>query len=315
MAANYWVSSQRLHWQFSKQTLQEMRKDLEDEDRGLVQQYPLPDRRLLSIYFKEQITKLGRRLSMRQQAMATAQLYIRRFCTKVEIRRTNPYLLLATALYLAGKMEECPQHIRVVATEARNAWPDLVTTDISKLGECEFSLISEMNSQLIVHHPYRTLSELQTTLGLSQEETALAWAVINDHYLTDLPLLYPPHVIAVTAIFLTIVLKPTPGNPNHSTATTLNALHSSQTGTNGKLSPGPGTHSSGGKSSTPSSGVATTSKSQKVVSWLAESEVNMEDVIDCTQEIISLYDVWDQYNERVCKEQINRFVKGRGLDK
>lgn len=81
--------------------------------------------RVLSIdtdYFSE-ITRLGKRLQIRQQAMATAQLYIRRVYTKVEIRKTNPYLVIATAVYLACKMEECPQHIRLVVSEARQNWP------------------------------------------------------------------------------------------------------------------------------------------------------------------------------------------------
>ena len=64
-------------------------------------------------------------MNVRQQALATAQVYIRRFYSKVEIRRTNPYLVLATALYLACKMEECPQHIRMVVSEARQQWPGL----------------------------------------------------------------------------------------------------------------------------------------------------------------------------------------------
>ena len=55
--------------------------------------------------------------------MATAQLYIRRFYSKVEIRRTNPYLVIATAVYLACKMEECPHHIRLVVSEGRTLWP------------------------------------------------------------------------------------------------------------------------------------------------------------------------------------------------
>jgi len=55
--------------------------------------------------------------------MATAQVYIKRFYSKVEIRRTNPYLVLTTAVYLACKMEECPQHIRMVVQEARQLWP------------------------------------------------------------------------------------------------------------------------------------------------------------------------------------------------
>lgn len=51
MAANYWASTQRRHWQFSRETLAEIRQKLEDDDRALVQQFPLPDRRLLSQFF------------------------------------------------------------------------------------------------------------------------------------------------------------------------------------------------------------------------------------------------------------------------
>jgi cyclin C len=78
----------------------------------------------ITVYVTE-VKRLGKRLSVRQQAMATAQLYIKRFYTKIEIRRTNPYLLVATAVYLACKMEESPQHIRLVVSEARSLWPGI----------------------------------------------------------------------------------------------------------------------------------------------------------------------------------------------
>ena len=74
-----------------------------------------------------ELAKLGKRMNTRQQALATAQVYVRRFYTKVEVRHTNPYLVLATALYLACKMEECPQHIRAVTSEARAIWPGLIS--------------------------------------------------------------------------------------------------------------------------------------------------------------------------------------------
>ena len=62
---------------------------------------------------------------------------------------------------------------------------------------------------MIVHQPYRTLTTLQAELALSQDEVANAWSVVNDHYMTDLPLLYPPHIVALTAILLSLVLRPT----------------------------------------------------------------------------------------------------------
>lgn len=72
-----------------------------------------------------ELVKLSKTMSIRQQAIATAHVYIRRYYIKVELRRTNPYLVMATALYLACKMEECPLHIRVMVSEARNIWPGM----------------------------------------------------------------------------------------------------------------------------------------------------------------------------------------------
>jgi len=53
MAANYWLSSQRLQWQMTRDQLQELRDKLEEEDvkKGLVTAYPLPDYRVLNIYY------------------------------------------------------------------------------------------------------------------------------------------------------------------------------------------------------------------------------------------------------------------------
>lgn len=186
---------------------------------------------------------------------------------------------------------------------------EFMASDVAKLGECEFSLISEMNSHLIVHHPYRTISELQTTLSLSADEFALAWSIINDHYLTDLPILTPPHVIAVTAIFLAVVLKPSQANLHNASI--------SATAISGAVQAAMAARDQSSNLTKPDFGTPAPPppKVQKLVSWLAEGEISIEAVIECTQEIISLYEVWEQYNEKSCKEQIGRFVKARGLDK
>lgn len=173
---------------------------------------------------------------------------------------------------------------------------DFHITDPSKIGECEFSLISELNSQLIVHHPYRTLVDIQSSLGLTKEETSNAWAVINDHYATDLPLLYAPHVIAVVALFLAVVGGSGGGGGGTWTTELTTPQHNTLT------------------AATPSS-TASKSQREKLLTWIAQSEIDMEAVVDGMQEMISLYEVWEQYNERVCREQIYRFVHARGLDK
>ncbi|KAL2354434.1 cyclin-like protein [Cryomyces antarcticus] len=300
MASNYWASSQAQYWTFTKQELEDIRHDLGSESPSLVGKWPLPELRHLSIYFHQQISKLAKRTSasqpIRQQALATAQVYVRRFYTKVEIRKTNPYLVMATAFYLACKMEESPQHIRLVVSEAHHQWPDLVMADISKLGECEFWLISEMNSQLILHHPYRSLSELQQTFALTTDEALLASSIINDHYLTDLPFLHAPHVMAITAIILAVTLRPNQANLQaHAAATSAVAVQNAMQALGRPQ--------------------LVNSKVTKLIDWLAESSIDMAAVAECTQEMISLYEIWESYVEKDCKDRINRFVKVLGLDK
>lgn len=53
MAANYWESTQRRFWQFTKDELAATRQRLDDADASLVQMFPLPQLRHLNIYFNQ----------------------------------------------------------------------------------------------------------------------------------------------------------------------------------------------------------------------------------------------------------------------
>lgn len=321
MAANYWDSTQAKYWTFTKSELVEARNQLQESTQQVHTKYQLPDRRLLNIYMQANLIKLARRSTVRQQALATAQVYIKRFYLRVEIRKTNPFLIMATAIYLACKMEEAPQHIRLILAEAARQWPELGVTEPSKIGECEFALISTLSSRLIVHHPYRSLNELAPLFGLSHEETTFAHNIINDSYNTDLTLLYPPHIIAITAIFLAVVVRPA-GQPSG-----LQNYASSSSSAQGSPLPSPGGMNppSAGPSSFPAMSAAAAQnafgtglsgykaagpKIGKLVDWLAESNVDMRAIVDATQELVSLYDVWEQYNERTCREAVTKFMVG-----
>lgn len=168
---------------------------------------------------------------------------------------------------------------------------EFVTGEIQKLAECEFFLISEMNSYLIVHHPYRTLQDLGPQLQLTPEETSQSWNVINDSYLTDLPLLHPPHIIALTAIFLSVALK----SSLLQTSSTATAAVAAATVTAGGNLPASTGHQS---------------RTIMFIEWYAESGIDMEAIIDCTQEIISLYEIWDNFVDKVCKDQLARMIRG-----
>ncbi|GAM84892.1 hypothetical protein ANO11243_028940 [Dothideomycetidae sp. 11243] len=299
MAANYWDSTQARHWIFTKQELADMLDTAQESNRALHARYEMPEKRHVNIFLQQQIVKLGRRLNLRQQVLATAQIYVRRFYMKVEIRRTNPYLVMTTALYLACKMEECPIHIRFMLGEAARHWPELGISDSSKIGECEFHLISTLSSRLIVHHPYRTLHDLAPDLNLTADETSLAASIVNDHYNTDLPFLYPPHIAAVTAIFLAVVLRPSQtALQAHSTSSTAAASSTQlqqvmQGGLAGAMTGSKGHHA----------------KVVRLVEWLAEAKVDLDAIVSAIQEIISLYELWESYSERPVKDAISRFLK------
>lgn len=51
MAANYWESTQRKYWQFTKEQLASLRSKLEEDNAELVRMFPLPQTRHLNIYF------------------------------------------------------------------------------------------------------------------------------------------------------------------------------------------------------------------------------------------------------------------------
>ncbi|KAF4121643.1 hypothetical protein GMORB2_2051 [Geosmithia morbida] len=340
MSASYWDSTQRRHWLFSKDQLASMRQKLEDENSDLVRMFPLPQTRHLAIYFNQQMIRLSKRIQIRQQCMATAQVYLKRFYSRVEIRRTNPYLVITTAVYLACKMEEAPQHIRLIVTEARTLWSDFISLDTSRIGECEFYLISEMNAQLLVHQPYRVVASLRIEIPMmTEEDAALARSVINDSYMTDLPLFCAPHTIALAAILLSLVLRPNSSSSaglgglagNNSPAAGLAAaqaaLSQAQARAGGQHIQHPHhqqQHHHHHAPSTPGGGPfelkrrpedSRITRVQHFAAWLAESSVDIAAMVDATQEIISFYECYEQYNEKLTKEQINRFVKARGLDK
>ncbi|PLW39358.1 hypothetical protein PCASD_05014 [Puccinia coronata f. sp. avenae] len=120
--------------------------------------------------------------------------------------------------------------------------------DATVLAEMEFYLIEDLDFHLMVWHPYRDLAQFAgredsavpkdamerisewtpgansplyqeyrkecdrqaSMLDLSDTTLQMAWFIINDTYRTDLILLYPPYMIALAAIYITVVLHPHP---------------------------------------------------------------------------------------------------------
>lgn len=65
------------------------------------------------------ISKLGKKLDLRQRVIATATVFFRRFYLKNSYCDTDPFLLVAACCYVAAKAEETPVHVKNVVAEAR----------------------------------------------------------------------------------------------------------------------------------------------------------------------------------------------------
>lgn len=328
MSADYWASSQRLKWQLTREGLLESRRRLSILEKkmtqsGLIKDHPhvVYDYNM-RIYLHTLLVKLGRRLNVRQIALASSEVYLTRFLTHVSVKEINVYLLVTTCLYVACKIEECPQHIRVITLEARNLWPEYIPHDVTKLAEFEFYLIEEMDMYLFLHHPYGSLLQIRDLLRtneahfgflLTDDELQHSWSLVNDSYITDLHLLFPPHIIAMAAIYITIVLKKNlnairagPGqvlleNPSVSKL----AIHVDDL---------MGLSSNADLSSQNFSDVrldADTEKIGRFMEFFNYSHINLDEVVEAMQEIINLYVAWDRYNENLVRRALQLMLTGR----
>jgi len=201
----------------------------------------------------------------------------------------------------------------------------------------EFYLVSDLECDLIVFHPYRTLLTLcgreavqavvseagevgvgidngprywgtgEGRLELEEGPLQTAWHVlapsitilskltachrtprfiINDTYRSELCLLYPPHMIAIAAIYLTLVL-------NDKTREAIQAQSSTP-------APAPRRSSRTTNSGSAHRGKPTSAPPpppQDFVGFMAGLRVSLPTVAMIAQEILSLYTLWERYSD------------------
>ncbi|ORY85617.1 cyclin-like protein [Protomyces lactucae-debilis] len=208
MAASWLRSSQYLHWQLSYTDLRRLR----GRDLALLEPW---EYKVVQIHLFGALRELAIRLQLRQQPIATAMVYMLRFYTRASLVETDPYIVIAACLYLACKVEECPQHIRTIAQECQKCWANSQSNvskwqdgkaagDAERIAEMEFYLIDEMETRLIVHHPYRVVDTVAQRIKLpgALHEHARMWC--NEAYGCDIPLLFSPVVLAFAALCMAV---------------------------------------------------------------------------------------------------------------
>ncbi|KAJ6544262.1 cyclin-like protein [Mycena capillaripes] len=324
MATDFWASSHYKRWIVDRATLRQARAD----DLLYIDEPEHLD--FLAIYFAELVAKLGKRLHMPQRAIATATVFLRRFYLKNSYCETDPFVVIAACCYVAAKAEECPVHIKTVVHDARQIFghdPYNVKnfpSDNSKLAEMEFYLVDDLECDLTVFHPYRTLLALCKSVDSSedaaQEEEAgevgagitaedgprywgtgegqlelppnglqTAWFIVNDTYRSELCLLYPPHLIAITAIYLTCIFHPA---TNETVAAVLasSSASAAATAVSAAAADPPPRRSS-------RQAAERKKPAQDPLAFLAELNVSLPLIATIAQEIIAMYTLWDRYKE------------------
>lgn len=201
---------------------------------------------LFVIFFLVSVIQvLGEQLKLRQQVIATATVYFKRFYARNSLKCIDPLLLAPTSVFLASKVEEFGviSNTRLITTcqtvgkeftivkwkiikktrcftlsclsfSVKNKFNYAYSQEFpyrtNHILECEFYLLEHLDCCLIVYQPYRPLLTLIQDVGADDQLLPLAWRIINDSLRTDVCLLYPPYQIAIGTFFIFNFLLRTP---------------------------------------------------------------------------------------------------------
>ncbi|RLU25968.1 hypothetical protein DMN91_002131 [Ooceraea biroi] len=214
MAGNFWQSSHQSlifrsqQWLLDKQDLVRERQ----HDLSILSE---EEYQKIFIFFSNMIQVLGEQLKLRQQVIATATVYFKRFYARNSLKCIDPLLLAPTSVFLASKVEEFgvisnSRLITIMGTVVKNKFNYAYTQEFpyrtNHILECEFYLLEHLDCCLIVYQPYRPLLTLIQDVGPDDQLLTLAWRIINDSLRTDVCLLYPPYQIAIGCLQIACVI-------------------------------------------------------------------------------------------------------------
>ncbi|CAD6200098.1 unnamed protein product [Caenorhabditis auriculariae] len=270
MAANFWNSSQNEQWMFDKSELMRSRS----EDLKIYTEEEYAKFMIFWANYIQAICTEGSAVSnncvkTRILVCQTATVYFKRFYTRRSFKDMDPFLVGATAIYLASKVDEMgplslTSLIKNVGHVLQKRWPmiafDPSPSKNAAVYDGEFILLEIMDCCLIVYHPHRPmniyLQDLQKEHQLKEFDQleAQCWKVANDTLRCDVCLLFPPHIIGIACIIV---------------------------------------------------GAELMNREKDIKTWLPELSVDFEKVGECVQMIFNMYKLWKAFDER---EQIKALV-------
>ncbi|CAD5217010.1 unnamed protein product [Bursaphelenchus xylophilus] len=211
MAENFWKSSHCKEWILERADL--------SRDRGDdLKIFGEEEYQKIMIFYCNLIQAVGADNKLRQQIVATAMTYFRRFYVRRSLKDIDPILMAGTCVFVASKTEE---FMILSTTRIANFINSYLRRYTSKpefslrpqfIHEAEFMLLQIIDCSLYVWHPYRSLKVLfqdlkEQSVRNVDELHSDVWMLINDSYRTDTVLLFPPFVIALACIMAAAMLR------------------------------------------------------------------------------------------------------------
>ena len=139
-------------------------------------------------------------------------MFFRRFYTQSTLSQHDPALIAVTALLIAAKVEECAVNAKALVKQVQPASsspssraPMEWSYGVSDVLDCEFVLLHALLFDLIVFHPYRPLVHFLSSFQSHERYTELvqhSWELVNDSYYSDVVMLYPPYVVAISCLYM-----------------------------------------------------------------------------------------------------------------
>ncbi|XP_001625017.2 cyclin-C [Nematostella vectensis] len=210
MAANFWLSSHCNQWMLDVDEIMIGRQ----QDLQFLTEV---EYQKVHIFYSNFMQSLGEHLDLRQQVIATATVFFKRFYSKNSLKSIDPLLIAPTCVYLASKVEECGaisnnKLISACSSVVKNKYSYAFQMEqfpyrMNQVLECEFYLLEMLDCCLIIYHPYRPLTQYVSDLGMEEAILPTAWRIINDSLRTDIFLIYPPYLIALAAIHMACVIQ------------------------------------------------------------------------------------------------------------
>lgn len=209
MAGNFWQSSHHQQWILDKHDLiRDRHHDLNILNEEEYQK--------IFTFFASIIQVLGEQLKLRQQVIATATVYFKRFYARNSLKCIDPLLLAPTCVFLASKVEEFgvisnSRLITTCQTVIKNKFGYAYGQQefpyrTNHILECEFYLLENLDCCLIVYQPYRPLGLYVQDMNQDDQLLTCAWRIVNDSLRTDVSLLYPPYQIAIGCLMYACVM-------------------------------------------------------------------------------------------------------------